>query len=96
MSNAVRTIIPKPGWPTDFVQGFPRNSRTNGSHIFRIASGLEIYLGTIESMTDSTDCLKKSGTIAAVFEAVALAVHFRDVSMMGQPTELRTCKAFRS
>ncbi len=32
--------------------------------------------------------------MTAVFEAVALAVHFKDVDMVGQPIEKRACEAF--
>ena len=34
--------------------------------------------------------------MAAVFEAVALTVHFEDVNMVGQPVEQRACEAFRA
>ena len=32
--------------------------------------------------------------MSAVFEAVALAVHFQDVDVVGQSVEKRACEAF--
>ena len=39
-------------------------------------------------------CASGLARLSAVFEAVALAVHFQDVDVVGQSVEKRACEAF--